>query len=134
MSSELLEMMPIKSDGDIVRIRRRTRDLSKAQGFKLADVTRVVTAASELARNIYHYAQEDTVHCYALTEGRRKGIKLVFEDKGPGIEDIELVMEEGYSTGNSMGLGLPGAKRLVDKITIESEMGSGTKVEIIKWM
>lgn len=134
MSSELLEMMPIRGDGDIVKIRRRMRDISKAQGFRLADVTRIVTAASELSRNIYHYAQEGTVNCYALTEGRKKGLKLVFEDKGPGIENIELVMEEGYSTGNSMGLGLPGAKRLVDTMSVESEVGKGTKVEIIKWM
>lgn len=134
MNPELLEMMPIKGDSDIVKVRRRIRDLSKGIGFKLADVTRVVTAASELARNIYHYAQEGTVHCYALKKGTKKGIKLVFEDKGPGIEDLELVMQEGFSTGNSMGLGMPGAQRLVDVMTVESEVGIGTKVEIIKWM
>lgn len=134
MKDELLEMIPIRSDGDIVKVRRRVRDLSKEIGFRLADVTRIVTATSELSRNIYHYAEEGTVSCYALSKGTKKGIKLLFEDRGPGIEDIEIVMQEGFSTGNSMGLGLPGSKRLVDVMTVVSEVGIGTKVEITKWM
>ncbi len=112
MTATLIEQMQIRSDGDIVKVRRNVRDICKKLGFRLADVTRVVTAASELSRNIYRYAQEGTVDCYSLTEGRKKGIKLIFIDQGDGIGDIEEVLQEGFSTGNSMGLGLPGTQRL----------------------
>ncbi len=90
MSSELLEMMPIKCDGDIVKVRRRMRDISKAQGFRLADVTRIVTAASELARNIYHYAQEGTMHCYTLTEGRKKESNWYLKTRDPVLKTSRL--------------------------------------------
>ena len=108
--------------------RKVVRDAATALGFGMTDVTRIVTAASELTRNIYHYA-ESRRHALALAEpGGRVGLELIFEDSGPGIADIDKAMEAGFTTGKGLGMGLPGSKRLMDEMTIESKVGKGTTV------
>ena len=124
----------IESENDIVMARKIVRDTATALGFGLTDVTRIVTAASELTRNIYHYAKSGVVHWRALNQGAKVGLELTFEDRGPGIPDIDKAMEMGFSTGNGLGLGLPGAKRLMDEMTIASTVGQGTTVVVRKWL
>jgi serine/threonine-protein kinase RsbT len=124
----------ITSENDIVMARKVVREASTALGFGLTDVTRIVTAASELTRNIYHYAKSGVMHWRSLNEGERVGLELTFEDNGPGIADIEKAMEPGYSTGKGLGMGLPGSKRLMDEMTIESTVGKGTTVTVRKWL
>jgi serine/threonine-protein kinase RsbT len=124
----------ITSENDIVMARKVVRETSTALGFGLTDVTRIVTAASELTRNIYHYAQSGVMHWRPLNRGVRVGLELTFEDNGPGIADIEKAMEPGYSTGKGLGLGLPGSKRLMDEMTIASTVGKGTTVIVRKWL
>jgi len=124
----------IDSEGDIVSVRMSIRDAAKAIGFGVTEVTRIVTAASELTRNIYLYAGSGQV-CWRRVHGpRTQGIELVFEDQGPGIEDVDQAMEKGYSTSGGLGLGLPGAKRLMDEMEIETEVGKGTVVTVRKWL
>ena len=124
----------ITSENDIVMARKVVREASTALGFGLTDVTRIVTAASELTRNIYHYAKSGVVHWRALNQGAKVGLELTFEDRGPGIPDIDKAMKVGFSTGNGLGLGLPGAKRLMDEMTIASTVGQGTTVVVRKWL
>jgi serine/threonine-protein kinase RsbT len=124
----------ITSENDIVMARKVVREASTALGFGLTDVTRIVTAASELTRNIYHYAKSGVMHWRTLNQGVRVGLELSFEDNGPGIADIEKAMEPGYSTGEGLGMGLPGSKRLMDEMTIESTVGKGTTVILRKWL
>ena len=124
----------ITSENDIVMARKIVREAATALGFGITDVTRIVTAASELTRNIYHYAKSGVMHWRALNQGARTGLELTFADRGPGIPDIEKAMEMGYSTGKGMGLGLPGSKRLMDEMTIESTVGQGTTVVVRKWL
>jgi serine/threonine-protein kinase RsbT len=124
----------ITSENDIVMARKVVREASTALGFGLTDVTRIVTAASELTRNIYHYAKSGIMHWRSLNQGVRVGLELTFEDNGPGIADIEKAMEPGYSTGKGLGMGLPGSKRLMDEMTIESTVGKGTTVVVRKWL
>jgi serine/threonine-protein kinase RsbT len=124
----------ITSENDIVMARKVVREASTALGFGLTDVTRIVTAASELTRNIYHYAKSGVMHWRSLNQGVRVGLELTFEDNGPGIADIEKAMEPGYSTGKGLGMGLPGSKRLMDEMTIESTVGKGTTVIVRKWL
>jgi serine/threonine-protein kinase RsbT len=124
----------ITSENDIVMARKVVREASTALGFGLTDVTRIVTAASELTRNIYHYAKSGVMHWRTLNQGVRVGLELSFEDNGPGIADIEKAMEPGYSTGEGLGMGLPGSKRLMDEMTIESTVGKGTTVIVRKWL
>jgi serine/threonine-protein kinase RsbT len=124
----------ITSENDIVMARKVVREASTALGFGLTDVTRIVTAASELTRNIYHYAKSGVMHWRSLNQGVRVGLELTFEDNGPGIADIEKAMEPGYSTGGGLGMGLPGSKRLMDEMTIESTVGKGTTVILRKWL
>lgn len=123
----------IRSENDMVAVRRSVREAANRLGFGLTDVTRIVTAASELARNVYHYAGAGAMRWRALDAGGRTGLELTFEDQGPGIPDVEQAMQEGYSTGNGLGLGLPGAKRLMDEMEIRSEPGQGTTVTVKKW-
>jgi serine/threonine-protein kinase RsbT len=125
---------PITSENDIVMARKIVRDAATTLGFGITDVTRIVTAASELTRNIYHYAQSGVMHWRSLHQGARAGLELTFTDHGPGIPDIGKAMEMGYSTGKGMGLGLPGSKRLMDEMTIESAVGQGTTVVVRKWL
>lgn len=131
MSRELA--LVIRTPEDIVRMRQTVREQAIGQGFSLVDQTKVVTAASELARNIINYGGGGEMLLHLLTEGGRRGLRLVFADKGPGIADIELAMKDGYTTGGGMGLGLGGAKRLSSDFQIESKVGAGTRVTITRW-
>jgi serine/threonine-protein kinase RsbT len=124
----------IGAEGDLVTARRLVREAAVAVGFGLVDVTRIVTAASELTRNIYHYAGSGTMRWRALSKEGRTGLELVFEDHGPGIADIKRAMEPGFTTGKGLGLGLPGAKRLMDEMTVESGLGKGTTVQVRRWL
>ena len=126
--------LQITSENDIVMARKVVRDASTSLGFGITDVTRIVTAASELTRNIYHYAKSGVMHWRALNKDSRVGLELTFEDSGPGIPDVEKAMEMGFSTGKGLGLGLPGSKRLMDEMTIESTVGKGTTVVVRKWL
>jgi len=126
-------VLAIKSSEDIVRMRQLVREHAIAQGFSLVDQTKIVTAASELARNILNYAGSGQLAIEQVANGARKGVKLVFSDKGPGIADIELAMKDGYTTGGGMGLGLGGSKRLASEFHIESKVGEGTRVSLTRW-
>ena len=114
-------------------MRQAVREQAIALGFSLVDQTKLVTAASELGRNILNYGGGGEMQILRLAEGSRTGIKLIFVDQGPGIEDIELAMKDGFTTGGGMGLGLGGAKRLSSEFHIESRPGAGTKVTITRW-
>ena len=108
--------------------------MAAAVGFRLVDQTRIATVASELARNVVKYAGRGQMIAHAVEGvGGRRGLRLVFEDKGPGIPDISAAMRDGFSTGRGLGKGLPGSKRLVDEFQIESEVGRGTRVTIVRW-
>jgi len=126
----------ISSENDIVAARRAIREAATALGFSIVDVTRIVTAASELTRNIYQYAGSGTVRWRAVHQAglATAGLQLVFEDHGPGIADVDQAMESGFTTGRGMGLGLPGARRLMDEMRIQSRVGMGTRIEIAKWL
>jgi serine/threonine-protein kinase RsbT len=124
----------IGSESDIVLARKLVRNLASEVGFGLTDVTRIVTAASELTRNIYQYAGSGLMRWRSLIEGGRAGLELIFEDQGPGIPDIEKAMEAGFSTSKGLGLGLPGSKRLMDEMTIKSNIGQGTVIGVRKWL
>ncbi|MBW2049304.1 MAG: anti-sigma regulatory factor [Deltaproteobacteria bacterium] len=119
----------IRNDADVILARKEARDLARALGFGMLDQTRVVTAVSELARNVVVHAGQGTVFISGL-EG--KGLRVVFRDKGPGIPDIEEAMREGYSTVDSLGLGLSGARKLVDSLEVDSRPGEGTTVTLEK--
>ena len=123
----------IRSSEDVVRVRQVARERAVAQGFSLVDQTKLVTAASELARNTLEYGGGGEVTVELLNESVRKGVRLTFSDKGPGIADIELALKDGYTTGNGLGLGLSGARRLSNEFTIESKLGEGTRVAITRW-
>lgn len=128
------DKVDITSESDIVQVRTTVREKAIEIGFGVTDVTRIVTAASELARNIYRFAKSGVMYFEILDEGGRKGIELRFEDTGPGIENIDLAMEEGYTTGNGLGLGLSGTRRLMDEMEINSEVDKGTTVRVAKWL
>ena len=134
MNEALQGEFRIESESDIVTARKVVRDAATALGFGITDVTRIVTAASELTRNIYHYAKSGIMHWRSLNPGTRVGLELTFEDSGPGIPDVKKAMEMGFSTGKGMGLGLSGSKRLMDEMTIESTVGKGTTVVARKWL
>lgn len=123
----------IRSDLDIVIARTMARDSAKALGFGAIDQARIATAVSELARNIFLYAGTGNVSVREIEKSGRKGIEIVCEDQGPGIANIDLVMQDGYSTSRGMGMGLPGAKRLMDEFTIRSQEGVGTTITCRKW-
>ncbi len=114
-------------------MRQVVREHAVAQGFSLVDQTKIVTAASELARNIINYGGGGEMILQPLAEPGRKGLRLAFVDQGPGIADIELAMKDGYTTGGGMGLGLGGAKRLSNEFDIQSQVGAGTRVTITRW-
>jgi len=123
----------IRTQEDIVFIRQSVREWAVSIGFNLIDQTKMVTAASELARNTLDYGGGGIMTLQILDDGIRKGIKLIFQDKGPGIPDIELALKDGYTSGEGMGLGLGGSKRLVNEFYIESKVGGGTTVAVVKW-
>jgi len=124
----------IESESNIVMARKIVRDAATDIGFGLTDVTRIVTAASELTRNIFHYAQTGVMRWQSMSRGSQIGLQLTFEDHGPGIPDVEKAMEPGFTSGKGLGLGLPGSKRLMDELTLESEVGKGTRVTVRKWL
>ena len=123
----------INKEQDVVSFRNRVREYALKIGMGLVNQTKLITAASELVRNILKYAGNGTVLMEVVSRGRENGIRLIFKDNGPGIADISLAMKDGYSTGRSLGLGLPGAKRLVNEFDIQSKIGTGTTITIIKW-
>ncbi len=124
----------IESENDIVSARKIVRSAAVALGFGVTDVTRIVTAASELTRNIYVHAKSGVMRWRTVNQGPHVGLELTFEDSGPGIPDVAKAMEVGYSTGTGLGMGLPGAKRLTDEMTIQSDVGKGTTVVVRKWL
>jgi serine/threonine-protein kinase RsbT len=127
------ETMPIRASADVVLVRQTVRAWAVAQGLGLVDQTKIVTAASELARNTLDYGGGGTVRLEALQDGGRRGLRLTFEDQGPGIPDVALALTDGYTTGNGMGLGLSGSKRLVNEFDLWSEVGRGTRVTVTRW-
>jgi serine/threonine-protein kinase RsbT len=123
----------IDRDGDIVAARQKARELAAQVGFTGSDLTLIATAISEVARNIVVYADRGEIVLSAVQNGSRRGVLVIARDHGPGIPDIERAMRDGYSTGKSLGLGLPGAKRLMDEFEITSEIGKGTTITMRKW-
>jgi serine/threonine-protein kinase RsbT len=132
VSTEIL--VPIGNEGDIVTARQKGRELAASLGFSGSDQTIVALAISEITRNIVSYAQRGEITFAVLAEGARRGIVIVARDTGPGIPDIPLAMRDGYSTGKSLGMGLPGAKRVMDEFHLQSTMGQGTTVTMKKWL
>jgi serine/threonine-protein kinase RsbT len=126
-------VLPIRTQEDIVRVRQATREHAVAHGFSLVDQTKLVTAASELARNTLDYGNGGEVEIERLMNGTRKGLRLTFSDQGPGIEDLEKALTDGFSTGGGLGLGLSGARRLSNEFTIDSAPGKGTRIMIARW-
>ncbi|HVQ76879.1 MAG TPA: anti-sigma regulatory factor [Candidatus Binatia bacterium] len=127
------EIRPVRTDEDVVSVRRAVREWSIAAGFSLVDQTKMVTAASELARNAVLHGGGGTLRLEALNDGPKRGLRLVFEDKGPGIADVDLALRDGYTTGSGLGLGLGGARRLASEFSIDSRPGEGTRVSIVRW-
>ncbi|HEV7300095.1 MAG TPA: anti-sigma regulatory factor [Tepidisphaeraceae bacterium] len=127
------EVLQVRTSTDVVQVRQSVRALATEMGFSLIDQTKVVTAASELARNTLEHGGGGTAKLEPLAQGIRKGVRLTFEDQGPGISDVKLALTDGYTTGNGMGLGLSGSKRLVNEFDIDTQVGRGTRVTITKW-
>jgi serine/threonine-protein kinase RsbT len=127
------EFLPVKASSDIVLVRQKVRTRSAELGFSLVDQTKVVTAASELARNTLDYGGGGIVSIEVVNDGNRRGLRLIFEDKGPGIPDLQLALKDGFTTGHGLGLGLGGAKRLMNDFQITSKVGEGTRVTIARW-
>jgi serine/threonine-protein kinase RsbT len=125
--------LTIDCDADIIVVRRRVRDIAELRKFDTFATAAITTASSELARNALVHGGKGAARIEELTDGTRQGIRIVFEDHGPGIEDIPRVLAGGYTTARSMGLGLSGSKRLVDEFALESTPGVGTKVTVTKW-
>ncbi|WP_244228899.1 anti-sigma regulatory factor [Mucilaginibacter endophyticus] len=125
--------MPVAREQDVVPFRNRVKEYAVKIKMGLVNQTKLITAASELVRNMLRYGGGGEVLIEVVSRGRDSGIRLTFKDDGPGIPDISLALKDGYSTGKSLGLGLPGTKRLVNEFDIKSEVGKGTKVTIIKW-
>ena len=127
------EALPLVAETDVVLVRKTVRTWSVQQGFTLVDQTKIVTAASEIARNTVVYGGGGTLRIEAMDDGARKGLRLIFEDQGPGIRDVDLALRDGYTTGTGLGMGLGGARRLVNEFSIESKPGQGTKVTLTRW-
>jgi serine/threonine-protein kinase RsbT len=127
------ETLPLRSTDDVVHARQVARQWAVQMGLSLVDQTKLVTAASELARNTVTYGGGGEVILEALNDSNRRGVRLTFTDQGPGIPDVALALKDGYTTGAGMGLGLGGAKRLVNEFDIVSHAGEGTRVRITKW-
>ena len=126
-------VLEIRSSEDVVRVRQATREAAVSLGFSLVDQTKLVTAASELARNTLQHGQGGEVSLEKLETGARRGIRLTFVDQGPGIADINRALTDGYTSGNGLGLGLGGARRLSNEFDIESSPGAGTRIRIVRW-
>lgn len=133
MFTRRTETVNITLEEDIVRVRRNTRKLAIECGFSLVDQTKMVTAASELARNTFVFGGGGTATLEILEDGGKTGLRVTFQDSGPGITDIDQAMEDGYTSGAGLGLGLGGSKRLVNEFDIHSKVGEGTTVVITRW-
>ena len=133
MQIESGDTMPLRTSDDVVRVRQAVRARAVAIGFSLVDQTKLVTAASELARNALDHGKGGEMTIEVLNSGARSGLRLTFEDQGPGIADIEQAMRDGFTTGAGMGLGLGGSKRLVNEFDIQSKVGQGTRVTVARW-
>ena len=133
MNAPANDTMPIQNSDDIVRVRQEVRRRAAAAGLGIVDQTKFVTAASEIARNTLDYGGGGSVSLESLADGMRKGLRLIFEDKGPGIANIDLALTDGYTTGGGLGLGLSGSRRLCNEFAIESKPGEGTRVTIARW-
>ncbi|RYY39408.1 MAG: anti-sigma regulatory factor [Chitinophagaceae bacterium] len=127
------DSMKIEKEQDVVPFRNRVKEFAVKIGMGLVNQTKLITAASELVRNMLKYGGGGLAIIEVISEGRDTGIRLLFQDKGPGIPDVALAMKDGYTTGKSLGLGLPGTKRLVNEFNIKSTVGEGTTVSIVKW-
>jgi serine/threonine-protein kinase RsbT len=127
------DTLQVRSESDVVAVRQAVRKWAAELGFSLVDQTKIVTAASELARNTLIHGGGGTARLEALTEGSRKGLRLTFEDQGPGIPNIDLALTDGYTTGGGLGLGLSGSKRLMSEFEVISRVGEGTRVTVTKW-
>jgi serine/threonine-protein kinase RsbT len=127
------EELPLRSGSDVVRVRQVVRSWAAEMGFSLVDQTKLVTGASELARNTLDHGRGGSVRLELLEEGGRRGLAMTFEDRGPGIPDITLALTDGYTTGNGLGLGLSGTRRLMTEFRIDSEPGQGTRVYCARW-
>jgi serine/threonine-protein kinase RsbT len=127
------EEVPIHSEEDVVRVRQAAREWAVDLGFSLIEQTKIVTAASELARNTKIHGNGGTMRLEALDGDGRRGLRLTFDDRGPGILDVNQALQDGYTTGNGLGLGLGGARRLVDEFKIVSAPGQGTRITIARW-
>jgi len=125
--------LPLRSDEDVVALRRHVRERAVGIGLSLVDQTKLITAASELARNTIKYGGGGGAHLDKLADGFRNGVGLVFVDDGPGIPDLDLALRDGYTTGGGLGLGLGGSKRLVDEFDIDTRPGEGTAIAVVKW-
>ncbi len=127
------DRIEVGSDQDVVRVRQLVRTVAVEVNLSLVDQTKLVTAASELARNTLVYGGGGTVEVSRMQNGRRNGIRIVFADRGPGIPDLDLALTDGYTTGGGLGLGLSGARRLVDEFDIDTRVGEGTSITVTKW-
>jgi serine/threonine-protein kinase RsbT len=127
------EIHPIQRPEDIVAVRRVVREWAVGSGFSLVDQTKIVTAASELARNTLEYGLGGTVRLEQLNDDRRRGLRLTFEDQGPGIQDVEQALRDGFTSGGGLGLGLGGARRLANEFQLYSRPGEGTRIVITRW-
>ncbi|BCJ75722.1 anti-sigma regulatory factor [Catellatospora sp. IY07-71] len=127
------QVQAISSDEDVVRVRQLVRTAAVAAKLSLVDQTKVVTAASELARNTLVYGGGGSAEVCRVLNGSRRGVRIVFTDSGPGIADVELALTDGYTSGTGMGLGLSGARRLVDEFHLDTAVGAGTTVAVVKW-
>lgn len=127
------DVLPLRSTLDIVNMRQAVRRWAIDAGFSLVDQTKLVTAASEIGRNALVYGQGGTARLELLNDADRKGVRIICEDHGPGIPDVELALKDGYGTGSGLGLGLGGAKRLVNEFQIDSTVGNGTRVVLTRW-
>ncbi len=126
-------VVPIRADADVLLARQKARELAKPLKFSSSELTLIATAISEVARNIVTYAKQGEIVLRLVSKGPRRGIRVVAHDEGPGIADVARAMEDGYSTSSSLGLGLPGSKRLMDDFDIVSALGKGTTVTMTKW-
>ena len=132
-SADRVAELALKSGEDVVRLRQIVRERAVGAGFSLVEQTKIVTAASELGRNTIQYGGGGVARIESVADGSRRGLRLEFIDQGPGIADIPLALTDGYTTGNGLGLGLSGAKRLSDEFSIDSAPGKGTRVTITRW-
>ncbi|HLY07684.1 MAG TPA: anti-sigma regulatory factor [Planctomycetota bacterium] len=127
------ELLPIRSESDVVFVRQQVRAWCVELQFSLVDQTKMVTAASELARNTLVHGKGGTVEVQIVEDAERRGLRMLFEDQGPGIPDVDLALKDGYTTGTGMGLGLGGSRRLVHDFSIHSQPGAGTRVSVLRW-